>query len=240
MSSRFGIDFNDVSIHTDSRSIQLNRQLNARAFTVGNDVYFNQGEYNPNSWEGKHLLAHELTHVVQQGQNSIAPSIQRMLPCPSTLAAEDPVPDGFKPYYGNPNWFHCGYRGILEDRVPSPEDPQNECFYDTLGRLVDENHPNAACRGTPNDYDSSSSWWDHTFNDRGGIWQRGWGAFWGSRFSKEDQDFRDAQEACVIRLGGCPHSRPGGIPSPEEIEQYNERCRGESNYQGPMITPECN
>src|SRR5690554_1564495 len=112
MSDRFGYDFGSVKIHTDRRSVQLNQNLNARAFTVGNDVYFNEGQYRPGSSEGKHLLAHELAHVVQQGENKVAPSIQRMIPCPSTLNEGDPVPAGFKPYYGNSSWFHCGYRGI--------------------------------------------------------------------------------------------------------------------------------
>ncbi|MBL7746614.1 MAG: DUF4157 domain-containing protein, partial [Chitinophagaceae bacterium] len=52
-------------------SVQLNRELSAKAFTVGNDIYFNDGQYNPNSSEGKHLLAHELTHTVQQGGQSV-------------------------------------------------------------------------------------------------------------------------------------------------------------------------
>lgn len=67
MSSRFGNDFSGVKIHTDNRSEQLSRDLDARAFTVGNDIYFNRGQYQPQSAEGKTLLAHELTHVVQQG-----------------------------------------------------------------------------------------------------------------------------------------------------------------------------
>ena len=66
MRDRFGYNFGSVKSHTDRRSVQLNQNLNARAFTIGNDVYFNQGEYKPYSSEGKHLLAHELTHVVQQ------------------------------------------------------------------------------------------------------------------------------------------------------------------------------
>jgi hypothetical protein len=45
----------------------MSRELNAEAFTVGNDVYFNEGKYSPNSDSGRHLLAHELTHTVQQG-----------------------------------------------------------------------------------------------------------------------------------------------------------------------------
>lgn len=71
MSDRFNNDFSGVSIHTDSNAVQLNRDLNARAFTVGNDIYFNQNEYQPQSSEGKQLLAHELTHTLQQGENTL-------------------------------------------------------------------------------------------------------------------------------------------------------------------------
>jgi hypothetical protein len=70
MSSRFGSDFSDVNIHTDNKSVQLSNNLSAKAFTVGNDIYFNQGEYQPQSDKGKHLLAHELTHTLQQGKDS--------------------------------------------------------------------------------------------------------------------------------------------------------------------------
>lgn len=66
MSGRFGTDFSSVRIHTDSAAAQMNREINAQAFTVGKDIYFNSGKYRPNSGEGKRLLAHELTHVVQQ------------------------------------------------------------------------------------------------------------------------------------------------------------------------------
>ncbi len=66
MSNAFGNDFSQVKIHTDSKAVQMNQGLNARAFTHGTDVYFNKGEYSPNSSSGKSLLAHELTHVVQQ------------------------------------------------------------------------------------------------------------------------------------------------------------------------------
>jgi nucleoid-associated protein YgaU len=70
MESGFGRDFSDVNIHTDSNAVQMSEDIGAKAFTNGNDVYFNKGQYNPSSKEGKHLLAHELTHTVQQGANS--------------------------------------------------------------------------------------------------------------------------------------------------------------------------
>jgi len=66
METRFDADFSEVKIHTGSESVQLSRQLNAQAFTVSNHIYFNDGRYQPETDSGKHLLAHELTHVVQQ------------------------------------------------------------------------------------------------------------------------------------------------------------------------------
>ena len=66
MEQAFGADFNDVKIHTDTEADALNKQLNAKAFTTGTDIFFRDGEYNPESDSGKKLLAHELTHVVQQ------------------------------------------------------------------------------------------------------------------------------------------------------------------------------
>lgn len=69
-----GQDFNDVKIHTDSNADQLSRQLGAKAFTTGSDIFFREGAYNPASNDGQQLIAHELTHVVQQGAS--APAIQ--------------------------------------------------------------------------------------------------------------------------------------------------------------------
>ncbi len=69
MESGFGTNFSNVKVHTDSTAVQMNKELGAQAFANGNDIYFNEGKYNPNSKEGKHLLAHELTHTVQQGKS---------------------------------------------------------------------------------------------------------------------------------------------------------------------------
>lgn len=67
MSQAIGADFNGVRIHTGEDATQMNRDLGAQAFTHGNDIYFNSGKYDPATTNGKRLLAHELTHVVQQG-----------------------------------------------------------------------------------------------------------------------------------------------------------------------------
>jgi len=76
MESRFGHDFGNVRIHADSRAGESARSVNALAYTVGNHVVFDPGAYSPQSTEGRRLLAHELTHVVQQSGGS-PKSVQR-------------------------------------------------------------------------------------------------------------------------------------------------------------------
>jgi hypothetical protein len=66
MEARFGHDFGDVRVHTDGAAHESARSVNAQAYTVGTNVVFQQGRYEPASDEGRHMLAHELTHVVQQ------------------------------------------------------------------------------------------------------------------------------------------------------------------------------
>ena len=77
MESGFGANFSSVNIHTNSKAVQMSEQLGAQAFTHGNDVYFNKGKYNPNSKEGKHLLAHELTHTIQQTGRKTPNNVQK-------------------------------------------------------------------------------------------------------------------------------------------------------------------
>ncbi len=69
MENRFNTDFSNVKVHNDKSAFQLNQHLNSQAFTHGNDIYFNKDRFDPNSTEGKHLLAHELTHTIQQHDN---------------------------------------------------------------------------------------------------------------------------------------------------------------------------
>jgi len=64
---RFGHDFSQVRVHTDAQAAEAARAVNARAFTAGRDVVFGAGKYAPGTSEGRRLMAHELTHVVQQG-----------------------------------------------------------------------------------------------------------------------------------------------------------------------------
>ncbi|MFN6486073.1 MULTISPECIES: DUF4157 domain-containing protein [unclassified Nostoc] len=66
MGEAMGADFSGVRVHTDAQSDQLNKSIQAKAFTTGQDVFFRQGAYEPGSQGGQELIAHELTHVVQQ------------------------------------------------------------------------------------------------------------------------------------------------------------------------------
>ena len=70
MNAAFGSDFSGVRIHKDSSAVQMNRELGAKAFTNGSDVYFNSGNYNTQSKDGQFLLAHELVHTMQQKSDS--------------------------------------------------------------------------------------------------------------------------------------------------------------------------
>ncbi len=71
MEGQFGVDFSNVRVHADSRGDQLSRSVEAEAFTTGTDVFFRSGRYQPDSSDGRKLLAHELTHVVQQSSGRV-------------------------------------------------------------------------------------------------------------------------------------------------------------------------
>jgi len=86
--SALGSDFSQVRIHTDAESDDLNRAVNAKAFTTGRDVFFRRGAYNPRNSAGRGVLAHELTHVVQQrGSSTMIQRLTQDLPYVGAAAA---------------------------------------------------------------------------------------------------------------------------------------------------------
>ena len=102
---RFGTDFSGVRVHTDAEANSLSREINARAFTVGRDIFVGSGQYNPYSSAGRHLLAHELTHTVQQG------AVVRRQPVAISQHTSSPMVQG--------DWF--GIRNKVEkyaDKIP--------------------------------------------------------------------------------------------------------------------------
>jgi hypothetical protein len=126
MGASLGHDFSDVNIHTDNRSATLNRKINARAFTHGRDVFFGKGEFFPETKNGKHLLAHELTHVVQQG--AAGKLVQRDLAVapthPEAEAAElsqADIQDAIR--YNNRRFHDISEIRLIRDVLGLPEEP---------------------------------------------------------------------------------------------------------------------
>ncbi|HST20349.1 MAG TPA: DUF4157 domain-containing protein [Blastocatellia bacterium] len=87
---KFGHDFSQVRVHKNAQAADSARNINARAYTTGQDVVFGAGEYSPETTEGKRLLAHELTHVVQQ--SAATPFVGRALkPAPEITSSSSPA-----------------------------------------------------------------------------------------------------------------------------------------------------
>ena len=95
MEPRFGKDLSQVRVHTGNNAEKLSTSINARAFTVGRNIAFGQGQFSPETNQGKKLIAHELAHVVQQADRNIE-EIQRYDPGPPVTID---YPD---PYEGTP------------------------------------------------------------------------------------------------------------------------------------------
>ncbi|MEO7891574.1 MAG: DUF4157 domain-containing protein [Vicinamibacterales bacterium] len=89
---RFGADFSQVRVHTDARAAGAAKAINAKAFTVGRDIVFGAGQYGPESRDGQRLLAHELTHVVQQDGEHVQrqPDRDDVKPPPQTATPQAP------------------------------------------------------------------------------------------------------------------------------------------------------
>jgi hypothetical protein len=179
MERSFRHNFGQVRIHRDELAA---RSLGARAFTVGSNIVVGGG-YVPGQQSSTSMLAHELTHVVQQ-RNQQGPSIA---PRASQLAEAEARTASVAASRGRPV-------GAISSQ------PLSVARQDLDAGV----QPDA---GTPSDAGTAES------------------------------PEAAAQTSCVIRLGGCPNSRPGGIPTPEEIANYNTECRRETAYTGPDITP---
>jgi hypothetical protein len=94
MGQAMGADFSGVKVHTDAQSDQLNKSIQAKAFTTGQDVFFRQGAYEPSSQGGQELIAHELTHVVQQNGGG---KVQRK---PKKTSEISSAPEQIQPFLG--------------------------------------------------------------------------------------------------------------------------------------------
>ena len=196
MEARFGHDFGRVRVHTDAQAVASARAVNALAYTVGTDVVFGAGHYAPETKHGRRLLAHELTHVIQQ--DSTAQRLQGKLT--STGAEPAAIKDNFmntEQAVSAEAEAQTAARAIEQGQTFTV---RSKGFSLGLARQPDAGAPDADA-GTSETY------------------------------------HRSEQVECVKRLGGCANTRPGGLPTPEEIARYNEECRRETGYSGPDVTP---
>lgn len=138
--TRFKHDFSTVRIHNDAKAHRAARDINARAFTIGNDIAFGKGEYQPASREGKSLLAHELTHVVQQG-GGVSRKVPTPTPTPADKKQEEDVvlldgPDYTQPVQDNTQTMD-------EPLYPPKEDPNADqpSLLQTWRNWLDEHWP---------------------------------------------------------------------------------------------------
>jgi hypothetical protein len=146
---RFGYDFSRVRVHSDAAAEQSARDVAAHAYTVGHDLVFGAGRFAPGTYQGRRLLAHELTHVVQQsgsdatrldqsnenrGLSAIPthPKLQRQ-PADCGVVCHDP--DKLEPR----DWLKCKYKGCIQSGSADPLRFENTgvvATRDTLGSWV--------------------------------------------------------------------------------------------------------
>ncbi len=122
---KFGADFGDVRVHTDARAAESAHAVNALAYTVGHDLVFAPGRYAPGTAAGQRLLAHELTHTVQQSDVTV-PSLLRMDEGPNDLGereASQVAEDLTRP--GTVSISQHG-KGILERKGAGPQSPKRQ------------------------------------------------------------------------------------------------------------------
>ncbi len=121
MSQSMGFDFSGVRVHTSSESDTLNQELGAKAFTTGQDVFFKQGAYNPGSSDGKELIAHELTHVVQQNTGRVGGGGGGMTVRPAGDAFEQEADAVAKAMTSGSSATAEG--GVQRQEIPEEEEP---------------------------------------------------------------------------------------------------------------------
>jgi hypothetical protein len=126
MESRFGADFSRVRLHTHAGAAQLNREVNAQAFTHKSDVYFNAGAYSPGTASGKRLIAHELTHVIQQGS---APSRNTVACKPARVNG---VIQRWNPFKKMQTKWHSAYNVRIGGQLPGIKEMGNERLREKL------------------------------------------------------------------------------------------------------------
>jgi Domain of unknown function (DUF4157) len=194
MGQRFGYDFSRVRVHSGAVAEQSAREVNAHAYTMGHNIVFGAGQFVPGTHEGRRLIAHELTHVVQQSGSDAQDFTLRRADREAvnrTISLGSVVGSGIKFF---PTNVVATVVGAIDKGQPLITKTQGSV---RIARQADAGAPDA---GTSD------------IN-------------------------RGLQVECVKRLGGCPNTRPGGIPTSEEVARYNDECRRETGYADTDVTP---
>jgi Domain of unknown function (DUF4157) len=149
---RFGHGFDHVRVHHDAGAQAMASQVNARAFTIGRDVYFNAGQYVPSTSVGQRLLAHELTHVVQQSSGG-EPRIQRAEDWNFTPAefGELKKAKGELKFDSDSSWFPAPFQKNLLDTLNALLDPTRKKPATTGVSTADFFHGHIAMKGSKSD-----------------------------------------------------------------------------------------
>ncbi len=125
--AKFGADFSGVRVHADADSAEMNGAIQAKAFTHAQDIYLGAGQYSPESTAGKRLLAHELTHVVQQVGEQIQPKEEgkqqlrtKTIPVKSIGVSQHSVQRDLiqRKYLDDPLGPEPGVRNVIKDFTP--------------------------------------------------------------------------------------------------------------------------
>jgi len=121
MEPRFGADLSPVRVHTDSRAAESARSVNALAYTIGRDIVFGAGQYAPQTSAGQKLLAHELTHFIQQSSATFQPVLQRACSTdPECEPAEEGEPPGSN-VKGSVAHFHASVEREEKEKAEEEE-----------------------------------------------------------------------------------------------------------------------
>jgi hypothetical protein len=128
MGQAMGADFSGVKVHTDATSDRLNQSIQAKAFTTGQDVFFRQGAYEPGNRGGQELIAHELTHIVQQNRKENFVQCVRIWSAESGEREEDATPDQEKYYYDEENdiWMLKEHVGQYYDKLLGSDEAESQ------------------------------------------------------------------------------------------------------------------
>ena len=210
--SRLGYDFSNVKVHTDSVAVESAQSINALAYTLGRNIVFNNGQYSPGSDSGKRLLAHELTHVIQQDKSPAVQAKNYLQRFPFDHG--DPIHDPILDQYSR------------ERKIPREEASQHSLDYEewinekTADREAFDNHQLTAQHLTDQSVQSRFS----------------------AMLLEDLLAYREEyivngknDPAVVAYISNIMRGRPLQPCTPAEVQQTNQKAQAVVNGMAPMV-----